>query len=149
MAKRKGSMNIPFFFLSCYSNNINNHIGEGTALLMLLQHMETLEKELETLKENYLTHEKPENRRDPEFFAYVKKQTEPIFDIINQWYEEALTFVKNREVSVHPQQVQSTEENLHLILLNSYYIDVRRKRYMELHKSILYVFDLLKKDMEK
>lgn len=116
---------------------------------MLLQYIEELEKELKFLKDRYLTHEKPANRRDPDFFTYVKEQTKLTFDLIHKWHEEASKFVKNREVMVHPQQIQSTEENLHLILMHSYYIDTPRKRYMELYKSILYVFDLLKNDIEK
>lgn len=111
--------------------------------------MNELEEELKTLKGYYLSHEKPEHKRDPEFFAYVKEQTEPVFDIVDKWHEEALAFVKNREVQVHPQQVESTEENIKLLLLHSYYIDVRKKRYMELHQSVLYVFDLLKNDLNK
>ncbi|WP_244535174.1 DUF1798 family protein [Gracilibacillus kekensis] len=120
---------------------------KGGKSLLLLTYMEELEKELSSLQEYYLTHEKPENKRDPEFFAFVKEQTEPIFIKVDKWYEEALVFVKNRDVQVHPQQIESTEENIKLLLLHSYYIDVRKKRYMELYQSVLYVFDLLKNDI--
>ncbi len=116
--------------------------------LLLLTYIEELEKKLGRLKEYYLTHERPENKRDPQFFAFVKENTEPVFETIDQWYEEALNFVKNRNVNVHPQQVESTAENIKLLLLHSYYVDVRRKRYMELHQSVMYVFDLLKNDMQ-
>ncbi|QGH37003.1 DUF1798 family protein [Gracilibacillus salitolerans] len=116
--------------------------------MLLLTYIEELEKKLGRLKEYYLTHERPENKRDPQFFAFVKENTEPVFETIDQWYEEALNFVKNRNVNVHPQQVESTAENIKLLLLHSYYVDVRRKRYMELHQSVMYVFDLLKNDMQ-
>ncbi|MGP4041302.1 DUF1798 family protein [Gracilibacillus sp. D59] len=115
--------------------------------MLLLTYIEDLEKELVKLKEYYLSHERPENKRDPKFFAFVKDNTEPVFETVDQWYEEALNFVKNRNVKVHPQQVESTEENIKLLLLHSYYVDVKRKRYMELHQSVIYVFDLLKNDI--
>ncbi|SFL85712.1 protein of unknown function [Gracilibacillus orientalis] len=114
--------------------------------MLLLTYIEELEKELLRLKEYYLAHERPENKRDPEFFAFVKENTEPIFEKVDHWNEEALNFVKNRNVKVHPQQVESTEENIKLLLLHSYYVDVKRKRYMELYQSVLYVFDSLKND---
>ncbi|MDX8046157.1 DUF1798 family protein [Gracilibacillus sp. S3-1-1] len=115
--------------------------------MLLLTYIEDLEKELAHLKQYYLTHERPENKRDPEFFSFVKEHTEPVFKKIEIWLEEALQFVKSRSVKVHPQQIQSTEENFKLLLLHSYYVDVKRKRYMELHQSINYVFDLLKNDI--
>ncbi len=108
-----------------------------------------LEKTLDELKEYYLTHERPENKRDMAFFEYVKERTNPIFIKIDLWFELASKFVQNREVNVHPSQIQSTEENYKLILLHSYYVDVRKKRYMELFQSISYVFDLVKKDINK
>ena len=108
-----------------------------------------LEKELEVLKQRYLTHERPENRRDPAFFSFVKQSTDSLFELVNNWYNEATIFVKNREVLVHPQQIESTEENIKLLLLHSYYIDTPKSRYMELYQSVLYVFGLLKKDVKK
>ncbi|UOQ47611.1 YppE family protein [Gracilibacillus caseinilyticus] len=117
--------------------------------MLLLAYIEELEQELNELKSYYLTHEKPENKRDPEFFAFVKEQTAPVFKKVENWYQEALQFVKNRHVNVHPQQIESTEENIKLLLLHSYYVDVRRKRYMELHQSVIYVFSLLRDDIKK
>ncbi|MDC3415338.1 DUF1798 family protein [Aquibacillus salsiterrae] len=104
-----------------------------------------LERTFAQLKDKYLTSEKPLDKRDQAFFNYVKEETTPLYKMIQQWETLAETFVKRREVGVHPQQVVSTKENLELLLLHSYYIDVKRKRYMELYQSIQYVFDLLRK----
>ncbi|GGM23145.1 hypothetical protein GCM10011351_06240 [Paraliobacillus quinghaiensis] len=106
-----------------------------------------LRSELEGLKANYLQQEKPENKRDKVFFEYVKEKTTPVFQLIEEWEVLASSYVKNREVNVHPQQVVSTKENLDLILMHSYYIDVKRKRYMELYRSVHYVFDLILEDL--
>ncbi|MRH42443.1 DUF1798 family protein [Aquibacillus halophilus] len=110
--------------------------------------IDQLTKELEKLKEHYLNNEKPENKKDREFFIFVKEQTTPVYQLIQDWEVEATAFVKQRKVRVHPQQVVSTSENLELLLMHSYYIDVKKKRYMELYKSIHYVFDLLLNDLE-
>ncbi|WP_277677955.1 DUF1798 family protein [Gracilibacillus dipsosauri] len=115
--------------------------------MCLEDHINTLEEILSDLKEHYLANEKPENKRDPEFFQYVKEQTNPVFKEIEQWYQKAKAFVQNRSVSVHPQQIESTAENLRLLLLHSYYMDARKKRYMELFQSVTYVFDMLKRDL--
>ncbi|GAA0297414.1 hypothetical protein GGQ92_000382 [Gracilibacillus halotolerans] len=104
---------------------------------------------IEDCKNRYENNEKPENRRDMDFFEYVKKETEKPFEQIEQWGKESMEFVKNREVSVHPQQIDSTLENLRLVILHSYYIDARLRRYMNLHTSIKYVLEQLLKDMNK
>ena len=102
-----------------------------------------LREELEYLKNRYFSHEKPENKRDRDFFTFVKEQTTPKYKVIKQWEKEALEHVKQRSIQVHPQQIVSTSENLELLLMHSYYIDARKKRYMELYKSVHYVFDLI------
>lgn len=104
---------------------------------------------IEDCKNRYENNEKPENRRDMEFFEYVKHETKKPFEQIEQWEQEALKFVKNKDVSVHPQQIESTLENLRLVILHSYYIDARLRRFMNLHQSIKYVLDQLLKDMNK
>ncbi|ENH97307.1 hypothetical protein J416_04793 [Gracilibacillus halophilus YIM-C55.5] len=106
-----------------------------------------LRSSLEKLRQHYITHDKPENKKDPDFFQYVKEETTPLFEHIDQWQKEAEKFVQHREVNVHPQQVEDTAENVKLLLLHSYYIDVRRKRYMELYHSVLYVFQLIENDI--
>ncbi|UFU01268.1 YppE family protein [Radiobacillus kanasensis] len=116
--------------------------------MTLQDSIEILKHDLQQLLDYYLTHEKPEDKRDRSFFEYVRKETTPIYNKIKGWEEEALDFVKNRDVRVHPQQVASTAENLELILMHSYYVDVRKKRYMELYKSIEYVFELLMEDLQ-
>lgn len=119
-------------------------LKKGMELLhKLLLQTEELKKQLEKLQDYYENHEAPESRKDKQFFAYVKEQTSPVYDLLAQWESLSLSVVKNRQVKVHPQQIVSTKENMELILMHSYYIDVKRRRYMELHQACQYVFDLL------
>lgn len=105
--------------------------------------------DLKKLKHRYETSEKPEDKRSREFFQLVKEETSSVYNRIQAWEETALSFVKQREAKVHPQQVISTKENMELLLLNSYYLDAKRKRYMDLYQSVMYVFDSLLSDIDK
>lgn len=113
----------------------------------LQEQTKSLKQQLDQLKERYETNDPPEDRRDKVFFSYVKEVTEPIYKHLETWEEDTLGLVKNREVNLHPQQVTSTRENMELLLMHSFYIDVKRKRYMELYKSVHYIFDQLLKDI--
>lgn len=106
-------------------------------------------KHFDILKVQYLNNEAPEDKKSKEFFARVKQETTPIYRLIGEWGEEARIFVQQREVNVHPQQVVSTSENMELLLMHSYYIDVKRKRYMELNHSVHFVMDQLIADIDK
>ena len=79
----------------------------------------------------------------------MKEETAPIFQLLEEWEKSALKLVKERKVNVHPQQVTSTRENMELMLMHSYYIDAKEKRFMELHNSILYIFDQLLREIER
>jgi len=109
---------------------------------------ELLKHHLEQLKEMFEANEPPENVSDKHFFLKMKESTSPIYDLLEEWEEQALEFVKTRNVNVHPHQVTSTRENVELLILHSYYVDARRKRYMELNHSSNYIFDLLLQDLQ-
>ncbi len=102
---------------------------------------EKLKINLVRLKNRFENTAPPENRRDRDFFQMVKNETTPVYEALEKWEEAALILVKERRVNVHPQQITATRENMELILKHSYFIDSRRKRYMELYHSVIYVFD--------
>lgn len=108
-----------------------------------------LRKHLLQLKERFENTEPPENRRDRDFFQMVKDETTPIYQLLEAWEENTLHIVKQRKVNVHPQQVTSTRENMELLLMHSYFFDARRKRYMELYNSILYILDQLIREQKE
>ena len=108
---------------------------------------DNLKQYLDDLKEIYEKNAPPENMNDKEFFNKLKKETAPIYDLLEKWEEKALLFVKNRAVNIHPHQITSTRENMELLILHSYYVDARRKRYMELNHSSHYILDQLLRDI--
>jgi hypothetical protein len=106
-----------------------------------------LKNHLIRLKDIFEINNPPENLKDRDYFFKVKEETTPVYQLLDEWEEAALKVVKERKAKIHPQQITSTKENMELVLMHSYYVDTRRKRYMELHNSILYVFDLLLEDI--
>lgn len=108
-----------------------------------------LKKYLVGLKNRFENTAPPENRRDRDFFQKVKNETSPIYEALESWEEVTLILVKERRVNVHPHQVTSTRENMELILMHSYFMDARRKRYMELHNSVLYIFDQIINELDE
>lgn len=110
---------------------------------------ELLKHHLEQLKEIYEANEPPENVSDKHFFLKMKESTGPIYDLLEEWEKQALALVKTRKVNVHPHQITSTRENMELLILHSYYVDARRKRYMELNHSSHYIFDQLLQDLKQ
>lgn len=99
---------------------------------------------LNKLKTNYETGIVPE--KDKEFFNFVKKETDPMFDLLHVWEEAALSHIKKQNVSLHPKQIDATIDNIKTLILHSYYIDVRKRRYMEIYKSCEYILNLLLKE---
>lgn len=109
----------------------------------LIKQTKQLKMYLDKLKDRYETNEPPESLRDKSFFFKMKEETAPIYNLLEAWEEKALDFVQDRNVNVHPHQIVSTAENMELIILHSYYVDARRKRYMEFNHSSHFIFDQL------
>ncbi|GGA61577.1 YppE family protein [Ornithinibacillus halotolerans] len=116
--------------------------------MQIVNYTNQLKIELDRLKELFNQGNPPTDRRDKDFFEMVKNNTDPIYELLAKWEELALSIIKESKISVHPNQIVSTRENMELLLMHSYYIDVRRRRYMELYKSVLYVFDQLLRAVE-
>ncbi|GAB4073609.1 hypothetical protein GCM10028778_11120 [Barrientosiimonas marina] len=117
--------------------------------MTLEQQTRQLVEQLDQLKAIYEANNPPESKLDKAFFEMVKKRTEPVYALLAEWEENALRAVKERKINMHPQQVSSTRENMELLLLNSYYVDVRRKQYMEFHHSIQFILDQLLNELKK
>ncbi|WP_026906527.1 DUF1798 family protein [Paucisalibacillus globulus] len=116
--------------------------------MLLIEYTNQLKEYLQQLKDRFEQNNPPEDRRDKEYFEMVKEKTSPIYELLSKWEELALKIIKESKISVHPNQIVSTRENMELLLMHSYYIDVRRRRYMELNQSVQYVFDQLIRALE-
>ncbi|MGP4067849.1 YppE family protein [Halobacillus sp. B29] len=115
--------------------------------MSLEEHTKDLKQLIDRLHTQFLETEGPVDKKNHAFFEKVKKETSPMFDLNSRWSEEAEEYVKNRGASVHPNQIKSTNENIEMIILHSYYVDVHRKRFKELYQSVHYVLDMILSDI--
>jgi hypothetical protein len=122
---------------------------KGVGTMSLRKYTEEMKELIDRQHLRFLNTEGPVDKKSYEFFGQVKKETAPMFKLNNEWMEAAETFVKNRNANVHPNQVKSTHENMEMIILHSYYLDVHRKRFKELYQSSHYVLDMILNDIEK
>lgn len=121
--------------------------GKGGFNMELKNQTVELKRHLNRLKDKYENNEPPENKKDRQFFLKVKEESTPIYELLAKWEEDSLEIVKERKINAHPQQITSTRENMELLLMHSFYIDVKRKRFMELNNSIAYIFDQLIREL--
>lgn len=78
---------------------------------------------------------------DSEMFQRVKEETVPIYEMLGSWEATTLAFIKERKLkTVHPQQITATLENYEMLLMHSYFRDIRRRKYMETKNSCHYIF---------
>lgn len=99
------------------------------------------------LKERFVSNESPGTFSDHNFFNQMKKETEPIFQLLEQWENNAFFYIKENPGKIYPHQIQATKENIELIILHSYYIDIRKRIFMEYYQSAVYILDGLLSDM--
>lgn len=85
---------------------------------------------------------------EKEFFQFVKKETNHIFITLNKWEELTLDYIKINKSKVHLNQVIATKENIELMLIHSFYKDMRKRRFMEYYHSSLYVLNELRSELE-
>jgi len=85
----------------------------------------------------------PQDMNDHKFFAIVKKETTPIFSLLQEWESDATFFVSNNDSKVFFPQIIATKENIEVLILHSYYKDLRKRLYMERYNSVLYVLENL------
>ena len=102
-------------------------------------------RHLEKSRDRFLTNGKPEE--DREFFMRVKKEADPVLDLLDEWEQGSLKLIENGNSTLHTQQIDSTKENMRTLLLHSYYRDVRKRRFMEMYKSCYYIYNQLIKEL--
>lgn len=103
-------------------------------------------KDLHFLKDHFFKTIEMEDEQA--FFAYVKGETDSIFEHLHEWEAETLQYIKNNKSAVHLKQVIATKENIELLIIHSFYKDMRKRRFMEYYNSSLYVLNDLRSEIE-
>lgn len=115
--------------------------------MVLKQYTNRLIDYLYQLNNRFHTEEPPASMSDRNLFEQMKKETTPIHQTLEKWERLALTAIHTNKISLHPQQIHSTKENIQLIILHSYYIDVRKRIYMEYYQSSIYILKNILTDL--
>ncbi|MET3682302.1 hypothetical protein ABID56_000381 [Alkalibacillus flavidus] len=84
------------------------------------------------------------NRKIYDEFYQVKDESLSQFEQIEQWEDDANAVV--HRIPLFPNQIKNTKDNLEIMILHSYFHDVRKKRFMELYQSVMYNLDLILND---
>lgn len=106
---------------------------------------EQLLQYLDACHKRFLKGKKPE--RDRSFFEMVKKETNPIFALLNEWEKNVLGLIDQSLTTLYPQQIHATTENMQAVIIQSYYKDIRKRRFIESYKSCYYIFRQLVKEL--
>ncbi|MGM0522781.1 MAG: DUF1798 family protein [Bacillota bacterium] len=113
--------------------------------MSILSQTETIDQIKQACFIRYQQDKTPAKLNDRESFSMIKEEVTPQFQLLEQWEEELLTDIKSHALSIHPSLVQSTRENMELIIMHSFYHDTDVKRFNELVKSVDVVIDMVGK----
>lgn len=100
----------------------------------------SLKESLDLLKDKFEVADPPKSHNDRAYFLEMKEDTEPIYFDLQEWQTLALEASQKREIPIYPNQIIATVENYELIIVHSYYLDIRRRKFMEYYNSCMYVF---------
>lgn len=117
--------------------------------MSLLLETETLISHMNKLKDIFEEGGGERDMNDPKLFSVVKEETTPIFKLLEIWEESATSFVQDHKLKVFFPQIIATKENIEVLMLHSYYKDLRKRLYMERYNSVLYVLDNLKAEVKR
>lgn len=98
--------------------------------------------------EKVFHHKKIEPDHSQEFFDFVKENTKEQFNHLDAWLEAIEAYLEDGNKIIHEEMIDSTADNMKALIMHSYYKDVRKRRYMEIKRSCLYVFQAVLKGIE-
>ncbi|SDN60541.1 DUF1798 family protein [Tenuibacillus multivorans] len=99
-----------------------------------------LKQDVEAMYHRYF-YERKFDRKNYDDFNLMKEEATPIFDKIEKWEKDANQIV--HKLPLFPNQIKNTLDNLEIMILHSYFNDVRKKRFMELYQSVKYNMNLI------
>ncbi len=93
-----------------------------------------------------------EEDRTPDFFHEVKPHADEIHQLLKEWQREANTWIqKNKPKYMHTQQIASVVESMEQFVVQSFYKETSKKRFLDATHSTSYTlktFERLLKEEE-
>ncbi|MFD1738506.1 YppE family protein [Bacillus salitolerans] len=85
-----------------------------------------------------------------DFFGVVKPTADEIWQVLDRWKPQVLDWIKiEKPKYFHPNQIESTCENIQAVSVQAFFPDTKEKRFKELIRSNKYIFDTLIELLEK
>ncbi|WP_223831544.1 YppE family protein [Bacillus swezeyi] len=85
-----------------------------------------------------------------DFFNVVKPSVERCEQAVKGWLRESFSYIKEYHPKyMYEEQLNSVEENLNEIVLQSYFCKIHKKRFKDLAESVLYTLKNIEDDILK
>lgn len=108
---------------------------------------EKLIQEVEQLKDLFHKNTEPKDINDHEYFFQLKKETAQLFSLLDEWENAVLLTLKEKPLKIFEHQITATKDNIEVLVMHSYYKDIRKRLYMERYYSIMLVLENIKKGL--
>jgi|SRR5690625_2539999 len=82
-----------------------------------------------------------------QYFTFVKKETEQLFSILKKWEQIVDELITAGYLTFPVSMLQATKQNITALIMNSYYKDVRRRKYKEINRSVIYALHSLVREI--
>lgn len=116
-------------------------------LIKSSQHLLELLQESKQRFESF--QEKPE-KTESYFYDQVKPNFEMMKDKLNVWEQLALEWIQKKKPKyIHPSQIESAMENVEQVVLQSFYKDINKQRFTNLHHSVEYLLNNIMDEIEE
>jgi uncharacterized protein with PhoU and TrkA domain len=91
-----------------------------------------------------------EQKREPDFFAEVKPFADQVKQVLDEWKEIALLWVrKTRPKHIHELQIETVGENIEKISVEAFYPSVSERRIKQFCRSVEYTLSLVLESLEQ
>ncbi|MBM7703315.1 YppE family protein [Metabacillus iocasae] len=83
-----------------------------------------------------------ETEAEADFYNEVKPYVDAFFKELDRWEEATKKWIQQAKPQyIHVNQITSTTENLHNVVLQSFYKETREKRFKQMYQANKYVLE--------
>lgn len=87
-----------------------------------------------------------EEDRTPDFFQEVKPHADKIHQLLKEWQQEANKWIKqNQPKYMHTQQIASAAESMEQFVVQSFYKETSKKRFLDAIHSTSYTLKIFER----
>lgn len=105
---------------------------------------------LQESKERFKSFQEKPEKSEAYFYNQVKPNFEMMKDKSNVWEQLALEWIKKEKPKyIHPSQIESAVENVEQVILQSFYKDINKQRFNNLHHSVEYLLNNIMNEIEE